>query len=68
VAALIAKHGATIFIGVPTIYRQILQKTSVASADVPTLRHCMSAGEHLSTRSSRSGRSASGATSTRPWA
>jgi acyl-coenzyme A synthetase/AMP-(fatty) acid ligase len=45
---LIAKHGATIFIGVPTIYRQILQKTSAASADVPTLRHCMSAGEHLS--------------------
>jgi acetyl-CoA synthetase len=45
---LIAKHGATIFIGVPTIYRQILQKTSFARADVPTLRHCMSAGEHLS--------------------
>jgi len=45
---LIAKHGATIFIGVPTIYRQILQKTAFASADVPTLRHCMSAGEHLS--------------------
>jgi acyl-coenzyme A synthetase/AMP-(fatty) acid ligase len=45
---LIAKHGATIFIGVPTIYRQILQKTEFAKADVPTLRHCMSAGEHLS--------------------
>ena len=45
---LIAKHGATIFIGVPTIYRQILQKTTFTSADVPTLRHCMSAGEHLS--------------------
>jgi acetyl-CoA synthetase len=45
---LIAKHGATIFIGVPTIYRQILQKTDFARADVPTLRHCMSAGEHLS--------------------
>jgi len=45
---LIAKHGATIFIGVPTIYRQILQKTPYAAADVPTLRHCMSAGEHLS--------------------
>jgi acyl-coenzyme A synthetase/AMP-(fatty) acid ligase len=45
---LIAKHGATIFIGVPTIYRQILQKTRFAKADVPTLRHCMSAGEHLS--------------------
>jgi acyl-coenzyme A synthetase/AMP-(fatty) acid ligase len=45
---LIAKHGATIFIGVPTIYRQILQKTRLTQADVPTLRHCMSAGEHLS--------------------
>ena len=45
---LIAKHGATIFIGVPTIYRQILQKTAFTKADVPTLRHCMSAGEHLS--------------------
>ena len=45
---LIAKHGATIFIGVPTIYRQILQKTGFTRADVPTLRHCMSAGEHLS--------------------
>ncbi|MEO5693284.1 MAG: acyl-CoA synthetase [Usitatibacter sp.] len=45
---LIAKHGATIFIGVPTIYRQILQKTSFTRVDVPTLRHCMSAGEHLS--------------------
>ncbi|MEP7070138.1 MAG: fatty acid--CoA ligase family protein, partial [Usitatibacter sp.] len=45
---LIAKHGATIFIGVPTVYRQILQKTAFTKADVPTLRHCMSAGEHLS--------------------
>jgi acyl-coenzyme A synthetase/AMP-(fatty) acid ligase len=45
---LIAKHSATIFIGVPTIYRQIIQKTSLGKADVPTLRFCMSAGEHLS--------------------
>jgi acyl-coenzyme A synthetase/AMP-(fatty) acid ligase len=45
---LIAKHAATVLIGVPTIYRQILQKTSVGRGDVPTLRHCMSAGEHLS--------------------
>ncbi len=44
----IAKHRATIFIGVPTIYRQILQKTSFTAADAPTLRHCMCAGEHLS--------------------
>jgi acetyl-CoA synthetase len=45
---LIAKHAATIFIGVPTIYRQIVQKTQLGKADVPTLRFCMSAGEHLS--------------------
>lgn len=45
---LIAKHSATIFIGVPTIYRQILQKTDFTQKDVPSLRHCMSAGEHLS--------------------
>jgi acetyl-CoA synthetase len=44
----IARHGATIFIGVPTIYRQILQKTTFGRADVPTLRHCMCAGEQLS--------------------
>lgn len=45
---LIAKHGATIFIGVPTIYRQILQKTDAGKEQMPSLRHCMSAGEHLS--------------------
>lgn len=45
---LIAKHAATIFVGVPTIYRQIIQKTEAGQADVPSLRHCMSAGEHLS--------------------
>ena len=44
----IARHRATVFIGVPTIYRQILQKTACGRADVPTLRHCMSAGEQLS--------------------
>jgi len=45
---LIKKHKATIFIGVPTIYRQILQKSNAGRNDVKTLRHCMSAGEHLS--------------------
>jgi acyl-coenzyme A synthetase/AMP-(fatty) acid ligase len=43
----IARHRATIFIAVPTVYRQILQKTLAIGADVPTLRHCMSAGEQL---------------------
>jgi acyl-coenzyme A synthetase/AMP-(fatty) acid ligase len=46
--ARIARHRATIFIGVPTIYRQILQKTKLGRGDVSTLRHCMSAGEQLS--------------------
>ena len=45
---LIKKHSATIFVGVPTIYRQIVQKSTLTKADVPSLRHCMSAGEHLS--------------------
>ena len=45
---LMAKHQATIFIGVPTIYRQLIQKTQAGQVDVPSLRHCMSAGEHLS--------------------
>jgi acyl-coenzyme A synthetase/AMP-(fatty) acid ligase len=45
---LINKHQATIFIGVPTIYRQLLQKTTASQSDIPSLRHYMSAGEHLS--------------------
>ncbi len=45
---LIKQHQCTIFIGVPTIYRQIIQKTDFNAKDVPSLRHCMSAGEHLS--------------------
>ncbi|NVJ50728.1 MAG: acyl-CoA synthetase [Gammaproteobacteria bacterium] len=45
---LIKKHDCTIFIGVPTIFRQIIQKTQLTHRDVPSLRHCMSAGEHLS--------------------
>lgn len=45
---LIAKHQATVFVGVPTIYRQIIQKSSATQSDVTSLRHCMSAGEHLS--------------------
>ncbi|MGA1940342.1 aldolase/citrate lyase family protein [Arcobacter sp. YIC-310] len=45
---LIKKHKCTIFIGVPTIYRQIIQKTEFTAKDCPSLRYCMSAGEHLS--------------------
>ncbi len=46
---LIKKHKCTIFIGVPTIYRQIIQKTDFTIENCPSLRYCMSAGEHLST-------------------
>jgi len=45
---LISKHECTIFIGVPTIYRQIVQKTAFTASDTPSLKHCMCAGEHLS--------------------
>jgi len=45
---LIARHGATTFVAVPTLYRQILRKTAFGRDDVPSLRHCMSAGEALS--------------------
>jgi len=47
---LIKKHECTIFIGVPTIYRQILQKTKLDINDCKSLRYCMSAGEHLSSQ------------------
>lgn len=45
--SLIREQSCTIFIGVPTIFRQILQKSQAGAKDVPTLRHCMCAGEHL---------------------
>src|SRR5207237_504442 len=45
---LIVRQRATIFIGVPTVYRQIIQRTRAGRSDVPSLRHCMSAGEPLS--------------------
>ena len=41
---LIKKHECTIFIGVPTIYRQIIQKTDFTIENCPSLRYCMSAG------------------------
>lgn len=45
---LIRKFECNIFIGVPTIFRQILQKTSARGEELPQLRHAMCAGEHLS--------------------
>ncbi|MGV6848294.1 MAG: class I adenylate-forming enzyme family protein [Marinibacterium sp.] len=45
-AALLARHGATIFAAVPGIYRKILQQPDLP--DLPDLRHGLSAGEKLS--------------------
>lgn len=44
---LIAAHRCNIFIGVPTIFRQILQKTPADKSALPELKHAMCAGEHL---------------------
>lgn len=44
---LIAAHRCNIFIGVPTIFRQILQKTHADKTSLPQLTHAMCAGEHL---------------------
>lgn len=44
---LIQQHQCNVFIGVPTIFRQILQKTAARAEDIPTLKHAMCAGEHL---------------------
>ena len=44
---LIRLFHCNIFIGVPTIFRQILQKTAANRENVPMLTHAMCAGEHL---------------------
>jgi acyl-coenzyme A synthetase/AMP-(fatty) acid ligase len=44
---LIHKYGATTFVAVPTLYRQILQHTPFDRDAVPSLRHCKCAGEAL---------------------
>jgi acetyl-CoA synthetase len=44
---LIRRFSCTTFIGIPTIFRQILQKTQASKETVPSLRHAMCAGEHL---------------------
>ena len=37
---LIKKHSATVFVGVPTIYRQIVQKSEFTQAQSPPLHEC----------------------------
>jgi len=44
---LIAKHGCTVFIGVPTIYARSSRRRASRSTTADAA-HCMSAGEHLS--------------------
>ncbi len=44
---LLKDERATTFLAVPTVFRQILERTAVTKAYLPHLRHAMSAGEHL---------------------
>lgn len=44
---IIKKSECTTFIGVPTLYRQILEKTEASAGSFTALKHCMCAGEHL---------------------
>ncbi|WP_019904774.1 AMP-binding protein [Methylobacterium sp. 77] len=45
--ALIARHGATLFAAVPSLYRQILKYADLAAFDLSKLRHGCTAGEAL---------------------
>ncbi|GJE16883.1 class I adenylate-forming enzyme family protein [Methylobacterium marchantiae] len=45
--ALIARHGATLFAAVPSLYRQILKYADLAGCDLSRLRHGCTAGEAL---------------------
>jgi acyl-coenzyme A synthetase/AMP-(fatty) acid ligase len=44
---LIARHGVTVFAGVPTVYRQILKYADAGVLRTSALRHGLSAGEAL---------------------
>lgn len=46
--SLIARHRATLFAAVPSLYRQILKHTDVSADDLGSLRHGVTAGEALS--------------------
>lgn len=45
---LIARHRATLFAAVPSLYRQILKYADLGAVDLGTLRHGVTAGEALS--------------------
>ncbi|AWN39519.1 class I adenylate-forming enzyme family protein [Methylobacterium durans] len=44
---LIARHRATLFAAVPSLYRQILKYADLAATDLTSLRHGVTAGEAL---------------------
>ncbi len=44
---LIRRHGATLFAAVPSLYRQWLKYDDFTGADIPSLRHGLTAGERL---------------------
>ncbi|MDR7036163.1 acyl-coenzyme A synthetase/AMP-(fatty) acid ligase [Methylobacterium sp. BE186] len=44
---LIARHRATLFAAVPSLYRQILKYADLAACDLSSLRHGVTAGEAL---------------------
>ncbi|KQP73565.1 AMP-dependent synthetase [Methylobacterium sp. Leaf113] len=46
--ALMARHRATLFAAVPSLYRQILKYGDLSSVDLRALRHGVTAGEALS--------------------
>jgi len=45
---LIAKYRVDVFMAVPTVYRQMLRVSDEVDLDLSSLRHALSAGEHLS--------------------
>jgi acyl-coenzyme A synthetase/AMP-(fatty) acid ligase len=57
---LIRAASATLFAGVPSLYRQMLKYCDLGSDDVVTLRHALAAGEALSPALLREWRSATG--------
>lgn len=44
---LISKYRVNVFMAVPTVYRQMLRVADEANPDLSSLRHAISAGEHL---------------------
>jgi acyl-coenzyme A synthetase/AMP-(fatty) acid ligase len=45
---LMAKYKVNVFMAVPTVYRQMLRVSDEIDLDLSSLRHALSAGEHLS--------------------